>query len=111
MQTVGKKKTSIEGDAAKTVRQSHSAKIGQVTELYSEFFPATAMIESLLQMMVNLKRDAPEIRKLLQIRARYLVPIHGTIIAELKLRFSQPLTGESASATWIARMTAEARSR
>ena len=73
MQTVGKKKTSIEGDAAKTVRQSHSAKIGQVTELYSEFFAATAMIESLLQMMVNLKRDAPEIRKLLQIRARYLV--------------------------------------
>ena len=109
---MGKKKTSIEGDAAKTVRQSHSAKIGQVTELYSEFFPATAMIESLLQMMVNLKRDAPEIRKLLQIRARYLVPIHvhGTI-AEPKLRFSQPLTGESASATWIARTTAEARNR
>ena len=107
---MGKKKTSIEGDAAKTVRQSHAAKIGQVTELYSEFFPAVAMIEALLQMMVNLKRDAPEIRKLLQIRARYLVPIHGTI-AELKLRFSQPLTGESASATWIARTTAEARSR
>ena len=69
---MGKKKTSIEGDAAKTVRQSHAAKIGQVTELYSEFFPAVAMIEALLQMMVNLKRDAPEIRKLLQIRPRYV---------------------------------------
>ena len=67
---MGKKKTSIEGDAAKTVRQSHSAQIGQLTELYAEFFPATAMVEALLQIMLNLKRDAPEIRKLVQIRQR-----------------------------------------
>ncbi|TRY68333.1 hypothetical protein TCAL_03802 [Tigriopus californicus] len=66
LKTVGKKRTIIEGQKTKTMKFNQSEKLQQIQSLYSEF-SAMVQIESVLRMMINLKNDNKEVRKMLKI--------------------------------------------
>eukprot|EP00095_Tigriopus_kingsejongensis_P008024 maker-scaffold1494_size38455-snap-gene-0.15 protein:Tk08024 transcript:maker-scaffold1494_size38455-snap-gene-0.15-mRNA-1 annotation:"hypothetical protein DAPPUDRAFT_192569" len=66
LKTIGKKRTLIEGHKTKMMKFNHGEKLQQIQSLYSEFSPKI-QIESMIRMMVNLKNDNPEVRKILKI--------------------------------------------
>lgn len=59
-------KTSGKRSKGKAAASSSAERLRQIQDLYSAFSSKT-QVEGLLQMMVNLKRDAPEIRKIMKI--------------------------------------------